>query len=490
MAAFVLIDRAMPAGRRLAKIEGVDPPAYFGVSHSLLFDHDFDLGNEFQRIAPADNPWTRVRPETGRPGSAYAIGYSILSMPFLGVGTLLDALTGHPGDGYSRFAILGYCMTNVVLTGLGMIVLFNFLVGVPQFWGASREQAAWIALFATAAAFFGTTVGYYAFSQMSHASTFFCASLFVGYWWKIREKGDARRWAVAGLLGGLLSICRWQELVFLFAPFVFDFANRKNWGQVWTWLRLRAVYLGAAGLCWIPQLVEWKCIYGKFFAKPYGSNVLTLPPPYVFQVLFSSENGWFVWTPVAVLGVAGLFYGLVKFGWEYLPCLVIIALEVSVVGATQAWHGADAFSSRYMTSSAVLVSVGLATLFYAANRLLRGMIAGLTVVLCLFSCLFALQFRLDLIPRQDRLTAPELFTDKLRLPQVIRRKTAVRRAEALLREGSASAAAQILERAAASYGASRDVLDALRRAYRANGQAAEADKADRQWEALMQSRLW
>jgi hypothetical protein len=99
MSGFVLADGFAPGGRRIAKVTGVDPPAYFGVSHSLLFDRDFDLSNEYRRVPPDDNPWTRVRQETGHPGSAYPIGYSLLAIPFLGAGTVLDAMAGIPRTG-------------------------------------------------------------------------------------------------------------------------------------------------------------------------------------------------------------------------------------------------------------------------------------------------------------------------------------------------------------------------------------------------------
>ena len=103
MAGFVVADGFAPGGRRIAKVAGVDPPSYFAVAHSLLFDHDFDLRNEYLKVPPEDSPWNRVRPETGRPGSAYAIGYSILAMPFLAAGTLVDKLAGNPADGFRPF---------------------------------------------------------------------------------------------------------------------------------------------------------------------------------------------------------------------------------------------------------------------------------------------------------------------------------------------------------------------------------------------------
>jgi hypothetical protein len=490
IAGFVVADRFAPAGRRLAKVGGIDPPAYFGVSHSLLFDHDFDLTNEFRRFPPDDNPWTRVRPETGRPGSAYAIGYSLLSMPFLAAGTLLDAVAGNPADGYSRFAILGYCLTNIILTCVGLMVLFRFLEQASLFWGVSGARATWYGLFATGAVFFGTTVAYQSFSQMSHASTFFCASLFVACWWKVRERTDVGSWALLGLFGGLLSICRWQEMFFVAAPFLFDLTDKKFWSRFLPWLRSRAAYLGVVALCWIPQLLEWKSIYGKFFSNPYG-DVLVFPPQWVPQFLFSSRNGWLFWTPLALVGVCGLLYGLVKAGRAFLPWLVVIALEVTLVSSVPVtWHGGDAFGSRYMTSSAPLVALGLVTILCVSNRLLRGITIWVTAACCLFTSLSAVQFRLDLIPRAERLTAAECFTDKLRILQVRRRKAAVQQARNYLQQGSADAAVRTLERAADLYGSDRDVWNVLRAAYRAAGRTAEAENADRQWQRVMQSRLW
>jgi hypothetical protein len=490
IAGFVVADRLAPAGRRLAKVAGIDPPAYFAVSHSVLFDHDFDLSNEFRRYPSDDNPWTKVRPETGRPGSAYAIGYSLLAMPFLGAGTLLDAVAGNPADGYSRFAVLGYCLTNLILTCLGLMVLFGLLQQVSALWGVSGQRATWYALFATGAVFFGTSVAYYGFSHMSHASTFFCASLFMACWWKVRERTDVRGWALLGLFGGLLSICRWQEMFFVAAVFLFDLTDKTLWSRFLPWLRSRAAYLGIVALCWIPQLLEWKSIYGKFFSNPYG-NVPDFPPPWVPQVLFSTRNGWLFWTPLALVGVCGLLYGLAKAGRVFLPWLVVIALEVTLVSASSAtWHGGDAFGCRYMTSSAPLVALGLITILCVANRSIRLITICVTAVCCLFTSLFAVQTRLDLIPRGERLTAAECFTDKLRILQVRRRKVAVQQARNYLQQGSADAAVRTLERAADLYGSDREVWNVLRTAYRAAGRTAQAENADQQWQRVMQSRLW
>jgi hypothetical protein len=463
----------------------------------LLFDRDFDLRNELARFPPAGGPW--MSKETGLPQSPWAIGYSLLAMPFLGAGTVLDALAGNPADGYSRYAVLGYSLANTVLTGLGLMALFYFLNEAGKLWGVSRPVDA---LFVTLAVFFGTTVGYYAFSNMSHASTVLGSSLFLACWWRVREDNqNIRGWALLGLFGGILSIIRWQEICYVAAPFLFDIADKAFFSRFRPWLRSRIAYLAVVSLCWVPQLVEWKYIYGRFFLIPYSvmdscgekvacSSFIHLPPRYIPQLLFSTENGWFLWTPLCFIGVCGLLYGLVRFGRVFFPWLVVFALEVALIGSSDTWHGGESFSSRYLTSSSALVGLGLVTILYSAGRRMRWAVVGAASILCVFTCAFALQFRLNLIPGQERLTASEMFTDKLLLLQASRRKQAVQRAATLLQNGEAQSAIQVLEEADARYVESRYVISGLREAYRAHGQQAKAEDQEHRLENLMQSRLW
>jgi hypothetical protein len=485
---FVLGDGIAPAGRGLSKITGVDPPAYFAVSHSLLFHRGFNLSEEYSRVKPDDSPSTAVRKETGVPGSEYAIGYSFLAAPFLAIGTLMDAVAGNPADGYSRFAILGYCLTNVVLTGLGMMALFKFLRGLAEFRGVSVSHSAIYAIFSTFATFFGTNVGYYAFSPMSHASTFFCASMFLACWWRVRDSTNPVSWALLGVIGGFLSISRWQDIFFIGAPLAVDFLGgltdfRKR-------LFSRMVYLAVAAVCWIPQMIEWKYMFGKYLTVPQGRNFFVFPPPFIPQVLFSTRNGWLAWTPLVALGLAGLIWAAIRVPRLFAPWLVVILLEVTLVGSlTISWHGGEGFSNRNLTSSAPLIAVGVLTLLCTTRRYIRTAVVVSAILCSLFSLISAGQFRLDLIPRSDRLTVSEYLTDKLRLVQVRKRKLAAREAENLLEQGSPAGAARVLE-AAASYGPDRDVLKDLSRAYRESGRPLEAQDAEQRLELLMRGRLF
>jgi hypothetical protein len=484
-AVFVIGDRMAPAGRRLAKIAGDDPPLYFDVSHALLFHRSFDLAPEFRRIKPEDDEWTPISKITGHQTSPFPIGYSIMAIPFLAAGTLVDAIAGNPADGFSHFAILFYCLTNVVLTGLGLMALFAFLDQVARSW-VSQAHANAFALATTGAVFFGTSVGYYAFSEMSHAATFVAGSAFLAWWWIVRERDDVRSWAILGLLAGAVSLARWQDIFFAGAPLLADLMG--GWKALSRRIRPRAVYAAVIALCWVPQILDWKFMFGKYLTVPQGS-IFVFPPPFIPNVLFSSEHGWFIWTPLALLGVAGLIAGAVKAPRTFAPWIVVIALEVSLIASIPVtWHSGPAFGNRYMTSSAPLVGFGLLYLLCRPALPVRILTACAAAVFCVFSILFAVQFRLDLIPKLDRLTPAELFTDKFDMRRVRRQKLAALQAGDLTSRGSPEQAVRILQPVANP--PDPDVLSALSKAYRAMGQEDKAQEAEKRLRGLLETRLF
>jgi hypothetical protein len=397
-------------GRNIVKITGVDAVYYFATAHSLLFDRDFDLTNEFQVLEPHQIFRTQVRPASGKPENPFAVGYPILSIPFLAAGTAMDALAGRPADGYSQSALYFYFLANITFVVLGMIFLSRLLQG----FGMTPLQA----IFITFALWCATTLGYYTLSPMSHSATFMMASAFMLVWWRVKASSSPKGWALLGLCGGFLSICRWQDIFYLGIPVLFELTR----GRTLTPWRRWFIYGGAAAVCWIPQVTEWKVIYGRFFTIPQGPDFLHIPPQYMQLVLFSTNHGWFIWTPITALGVLGLLYGVRKATAFYWPCLLVIFLEVGVMGSMPTnWHNSESFGIRSLTSCVPLIGLGVATLLRDLGPAFKVVVTGLIGLCALYTILFAVQYRLDLVPKVGTLTTQELLWDKLSLRQAYRR---------------------------------------------------------------------
>jgi hypothetical protein len=324
---------------------------------------------------------------------------------------------------------------------------------------------------------------------MAHSSTFLFASLFLMKWWPVRESEGRRDWFVLGLVGGFLSICRWQDILYTGGPLLFDLFGGGMAKKRAAWWHSRLLYAAGIGLCWIPQVLEWKAIYGKYITIPQGGGIFSFPPPHILQVLFSSQGGWFIWTPVTLLGVTGLFLGAYKVPRIYLPWIIVLSMQLFVVGSVSFWHGVESFGARYMLSNSPLVGLGIITFFGASTVWVRRTLSAACAVFCVFTVLFAIQFRLDLVPRETSLTFSELVTDKLNLFNVRQRKMAIRQARQLLNDGRPEPAAQVLERAL-PLGEDRDVDALLETAYRAANNTERANEAVARYQRFLQSKLF
>jgi hypothetical protein len=145
---------------------------------------------------------------------------------------------------------------------------------------------------------------------------------------------------------------------------------------------------------------------------------MEFPPRFILNVLFSTEHGWFLWTPITLIGVSGLVYGSFTAvrGTRnlYRPWLAVILLEVAVIGSMPYnWQSMDSFSIRSLTSCVPLVAFGIAVLLQNSKSLFRRVLYGVMAFCVVYTTIFAAQFRLDLIPRQGTLTMSELFRDKV-----------------------------------------------------------------------------
>ena len=99
---------------------------------------------------------------------------------------------------------------------------------------------------------------------------------------------------------------------------------------------------------------------------------MSLHSPHALDVLTSSAHGFFAWTPVAALGIAGL----IILAWRGsgdsrrigLIALVMTAAQVYVSGSVDSWTVAGAFGQRRFVALTILLTIGLACLLRAIAR--------------------------------------------------------------------------------------------------------------------------
>jgi hypothetical protein len=141
--------------------------------------------------------------------------------------------------------------------------------------------------------------------------------------------------------------------------------------------------LGLA-LGFAPQMAAWQVLFGAPLAVPQGGSFFTWSDPHWLEVLVSTRNGLFTWTPVALLGVVGLLLLLPRAPRWAVVGLAAVAMQVAVNGLLFDWWAGAAFGARRFIGGSVFLALGvgwLAALLWPARRRLALGVAALLIVL-------------------------------------------------------------------------------------------------------------
>jgi hypothetical protein len=282
----------------------------------------------------------------------YLGGVAIMQAPFFAVGHIAALITGAPADGFSRpyqYAILFGAIFWFII---GCIFLRKVLLRYYS------EQAAALTIVLLGLA--SNLLQYVSVDgAMSHVYIFPLYAIVL--WLTIRwhEQPKAWRAVLIGLVCGLATISRPTELIMLFIPLLWGTDGNGSLGSKWQLVRrnrghvLFAMAGGVIGI--LPQLLYWKYTTGSF-VYDVGSKWYFLNP--WLRVLFGLEKGWFVYTPVALFMVAGLF--LLK-GKPFRKAVIVFCLlNLWIIMAWSDWRYGASYSARALTQSYPVFALALA----------------------------------------------------------------------------------------------------------------------------------
>lgn len=153
-----------------------------------------------------------------------------------------------------------------------------------------------------------------------------------------------------GLSIGLATISRPTEAVMLFIPLLWNSNDPEAWKAKWKVVRekpLQWLWLSSGGLIGIaPQLLYWKRVTGSW-VYDVGSKWDFLNPH--FRVLVGPEKGWFIYTPVAILFVVGLFFMRQK---PFRTAIITFCvLNIYIIIAWHIWRYGGSYSTRALVQS-------------------------------------------------------------------------------------------------------------------------------------------
>jgi hypothetical protein len=348
---------------------------YFAYLRSLAFDHDVNFMNDYRMLGLGDKTYLFQPTATGHAESAWTIGPAIVWSPFFAVGHVAATRLRASGvdvatDGTSYPYRQAICVAS----------LFYGLLGC---WFAYRLTRLFFPGTLAAPAVVLTVAGSFMLwylvkePSMTHATSMTSVAGFTWLWAATRERRTLGSWALLGLLAGLMTLIRWQNLLFALLPGV-DAAL-----ILWRSHRdqdpraRRAALAGSAAflVCTLagglPQMLAWQAIYGSLIARSPVGPQIRWTDPHVVDILWSARNGLFSTTPILYLGAIGLLAFAAVRPAAGLPMLAAAAVMTYFNACIQDWWGSAGFGGRRFDGLIPIFCVGLAGFIELTGRLIR-----------------------------------------------------------------------------------------------------------------------
>jgi hypothetical protein len=144
-----------------------------------------------------------------------------------------------------------------------------------------------------------------------------------------------------------------------------------RWRELAAWWLGGAAVLSVALIVFIPQLLEWRIVFGSFAGLPQGARFTRLEAPMLGEVLYSARNGWFSTTPIAYAAVLGLLLLPRRLWLVGLGLILTVAIQIYLNSVIFDWWASAAFGQRRMCNVTLPLVVGLACLIWRCGQLGR-----------------------------------------------------------------------------------------------------------------------
>jgi len=415
---FVIFLLSLPLVNPWVRGDGV---GYYAYARALLFGHNLDFAPDYRHAnlsfrAPRLLPNGQIRPEyytrTGHLENHFTVGPAILWSPWLLAahgGVLLARALGAnvAADGYALPYRLAMAVATAVYGFLGLWLAFDI---------ARRYSGECWALAATLGIWWATSLPVYMYfnPSWSHAHSAFACTLFLWYW--LRTRGGRRlwRWAVLGLLAGLMINVYFPNAVLLLTPAVevagqYGGAVREPAGRrvvaVAKLFGQHLLFVATLVAALTPTLVTRWVIYGSPFVTGYPAlTSWNWSRPALWQVAFSADHGLLSWTPLLVAAWVGLFLFWRRVPEVGGPLLLSALAFYYLIASYPTWDGLSSFGNRFFISLTPIFIVGLAVALEQAARLFsRPRTAGTVVAVVLGLCVvwnlgFIFQWGTHMVP--------------------------------------------------------------------------------------------
>ena len=373
-----------------------DGVGYYALARAPLIEHSFDFTHDYQNANPSfrdprvdeyGQPKPGMRTTTGHLENHFSVGPAILWTPFLLLahfGVLLARALGSSvsADGFSSPYRIAMAVATALYGFLGLLLAFRVARQyVEERWALLATFSIWLAS--------SLPVYMYFNPSWSHAHSAFAVALFLWYWHKTCSARSPREWFLLASIAGLMLDVYYVNAMILFVlvaegiPHYLSALRRDSTASAES-LTLSNLFMShllfafTLLVCLLPTFITRYIIYGNAFESGYVPvrNWLWSSPAF-FSVLFSSNHGLLVWTPVLLFSVLGLFLFWRRTPQVGSPFLAAFLAFYVFISCYPDWAGISSYGNRFFVSLSSLFILGLAVFLDRFSQFFRSRKAAL-----------------------------------------------------------------------------------------------------------------
>jgi hypothetical protein len=349
---------------------------YMYLPHVFIYhDFDFHKGEDLSGYSVVEG--------TTKLFDKYTYGAAVLMLPFFLISHIIVLMTGSPPTGFSKIYDMGIMVAASFYMVLGMFFLVKVL---------SENFRPLVVMLTLLAIYGGTNLYFYTIRDpsYSHVYSFFLFSLFIYLVPDYIRNTTWKKTFLISVIFGLIFLIRPTNSVVILYLLLYDVYNMAGLKTRWIWFRqhfMKLCLIPVAVLAWfIPQILYWHYVLGKWQFYAYRhEGFIYWNKPKIAEVLFSVQNGMFVYAPMAFFSIAGLLIGIFRKKFSSLAILLIVAISTYTFASWWCWWYGGSFGHRGYIEYFAFLSIPTAyafSLILKLSPILRS-IAMFFIIICI-----------------------------------------------------------------------------------------------------------
>ncbi|MFN8321291.1 MAG: hypothetical protein U0T74_01415 [Chitinophagales bacterium] len=300
--------------------------------------------------------------ETGNFYFKYNYGVALFEAPlFLLIHGFVNLSKLYPSDGYSAPYQLSVALSAVLFSFFALLLLRSFLLSYFS------DKVVLITLFIIAC---GTNFFAQVITQpgLSHTYLFFlyCAILYSTQ--KLYKTVELKYGLFLGVSLGWCLVTRSIDVFVCAIPLFWIYSQVNNLQDAAMlfkrhYKQMSLVALAIGGFIFI-QMLYWKITTNHWYFYTYRKEHFDFNNWQIVNGLFSFRKGWFVYTPLALLGFIGIYFVWKKKELRFyiLPITLYFLLTLYFVFCWWQWYYGGSFGCRVLVQSLALLALPMAAL--------------------------------------------------------------------------------------------------------------------------------